>query len=159
MKNFTIRYLTLMPLFFGLFFWTVSPVARFINHYQTKLALWFLGATIDGNRVDGADIWINPHYKLYITNACNGMIPILVLASAIVAYSTKWSIKIVWLVIGYVVFTLVNFFRLYSVSMLVKNQKDFHFYHDILGNALLIVVGLILFWLFLSSANAQRVTR
>ncbi len=159
MKRFTITYLILLPLLFAIFYWTVSPVAKFINYYQTKLALWFLHTTLDAGRVDGVDVWINSHYKIFITNACNGMIPILVLTAAILAYPSRWTKKLLWIGIGYIVFTSMNLFRLYEVSVFVKKQSDFHFYHDILGNLILMVTGLILFYFYLKSTTSQRVIR
>ncbi len=154
MKHFTLGYLILLPLLFALFFFDISPIANFVNTYQTKLSLLFLSHSLDAGRVVGTDIWVNPHYKIFITNACNGMIPILVLE-----YHASWFKKILWIGIGYIAFTITNLVRLYAVAILVKKQSEFHFYHTILGNILLLVVGLVLFYLFLNSTKHQRVTR
>ena len=149
MKQFSYRYLALLPLLFALFYWELSPVAEFLNHYQTKLTLYFLEWGLKEGQLQGIDIMVNPHYKIIITKACNGMIPILVLFSAILAYPVEWTYKVWWLFTGYLVITTINIVRLLMVAHFVKKQPDFPLYHDLFGNLLLMMTGLLLFYLFL----------
>jgi len=153
MRKFTYTYLAILPLLFGLLYWGGSPMAEFVNHYQTQLTLYFLGAGLEEGQLHGIDIWINPHYKIIITKACNGMIPILVLWAAVAAYPIDWIHKFWWAVTGYVVLTTVNIVRLLMVARFVKDQPDFPLYHDLFGNILLMITGLLLFYLFLRGAR------
>ena len=157
MKTFTLYYLLLLPLLFGIFYWDLSPVAVLINTYQSKITLYTLSMGLPEGQLQGVDIMINPHYKVVVTKACNGMIPILVLYAAILAYPVRWSHKVYWLLVGYVVLTTINIARLYMVATLVKAQSDFPLYHDLFGNLLLMAIGLLLFYLFL--ATSQRTAK
>ena len=159
MKQFSYRYLALLPLLFALFYWDVSPVAEFINHYQTKLTLYFLELGLKEGQLQGIDILVNPHYKIIITKACNGMIPILVLFSAIWAYPVDWTFKVWWLFVGYGIITGINIARLLMVAHFVKKQPDFPLYHDLFGNLLLMTTGLLLFYLFLRGTRSYRLSR
>jgi len=159
MKQFSYRYLALLPLLFALFYWDVSPVAEFINHYQTKLTLYFLELGLKEGQLQGIDILVNPHYKIIITKACNGMIPILVLFSAMWAYPVDWISKVRWLFAGYGIITGINIARLLMVAHFVKKQPDFPLYHDLFGNLLLMMTGLLLFYLFLRSTRSYRLSR
>ena len=149
MKQFSYRYLALLPLLFVLFYWELSPVAEFLNHYQTKLTLYFLEWGLKEGQLQGIDIMVNPHYKIIITKACNGMIPILVLFSAVLAYPAGWTYRVWWLFSGYLVIATINIVRLLMVAHFVKKQLDFPLYHDLFGNLLLMATGLLLFYLFL----------
>jgi exosortase/archaeosortase family protein len=140
-------------------YWDLSPVAEFVNHYQTKLTLYFLEMGLEKGQLQGIDIWINPHYKVIVTKACNGTIPILVLLAAILAYPIDWVHKLWWAVIGYLVLTTINIIRLLMVAHFVKVQPDFPLYHDLFGNILLMITGLLLFYLFLRGTRAYRLTR
>jgi len=151
--------LALLPLLFALFYWDVSPVAEFINHYQTKLTLYFLELGLKEGQLQGIDILVNPHYKIIITKACNGMIPILVLFSAIWAYPVDWTFKVWWLFVGYGIITGINIARLLMVAHFVKKQPDFPLYHDLFGNLLLMTTGLLLFYLFLRGTRSYRLSR
>ena len=159
MKKFAYVYLALLPLLFGLLYWDLSPVAEFVNHYQTKLTLYFLEIGLEKGQLQGIDIWINPHYKVIVTKACNGTIPILVLLAAILAYPIDWVHKLWWAVIGYLVLTTINIIRLLMVAHFVKVQPDLPLYHDLFGNILLMITGLLLFYLFLRGTRAYRLTR
>ena len=155
MKKFTYSYLILLLFLFALFYWERSPVADFVNHIQTQLTLYFLEMGLEEGQLRGIDIWINPYYKIIITKACNGMIPILVLWAAIVSYPVGWVYTIWWAVAGYFVLTTINIARLFMVAYFVKEQPDFPLYHDLFGNILLMITGLMLFYLFLRGARSE----
>ena len=83
----------------------------------------------------GIDIWITPHYKIYISQACNGMIPILFLFAAILAYPSGLWHKVCWLVIGYLVYAAVNVARLLWVTYATTHAggyEAFWWAHDII---------------------------
>ena len=159
MKQFSYRYMALLPLLFVLLYWELSPVAEFLNHYQTKVTLYFLEWGLKEGQLQGIDIMVNPHYKIIITKACNGMIPILILFSAVLAYPVVWTYKVWWLFSGYLVITTINIVRLLMVAHFVKKQPDFPLYHDLFGNLLLMMTGLLLFYLFLRGTRRYRLRR
>lgn len=159
MKQFGYQYLALLALLFAVLYWELSPVAEFLNYYQTKLTLFFLELGLKEGQLRGIDIMVNPHYKIIITKACNGMIPILVLFSAILAYPAEWIHKVRWMFVGYLVLTSINIVRLLMVAHFVKKQPDFSLYHDLFGNLLLMATGLLLFYLFLRGARHYLLIR
>ena len=103
-------------------------------------------------QLQGINIWINPQYKIIINQACNGIIPILFLFASILAYPSTLWLKIFWMSIGYIIFSLVNVVRILLVVYFVEQkggQENFYWSHDLIGNALLMSVGLGLFILFI----------
>jgi len=159
MKAFGYRYVGFLVLLFAVWYWEDSPVAIFVNHYQTQWTLFFLDLGLQEGQLRGIDIMVNPHYKIIVTRACNGMIPILVLFAAILAYPVGWIHKVRWMLVGYVVLASINIARLLMVVHFVKKQPDFPLYHDLFGNLLLMATGLLLFYLFLRGTRSYRLSR
>lgn len=119
-----------------------------INAFQTDLTLKLLERFLPEDQLHGIDIIISPEYKIIITQACNGMIPILFLFASILAYPSGILHKIVWMVVGYLAFAVANVARLLFVTYAVSfsgGRDNFYWAHDLLGNILLMIVGLSLF--------------
>ncbi len=158
MKKFTALYFLYLALFFTLFYANTSIISHTINEEQTKLTLYFLNIFLGPEQLQDIDIWINPHYKIIINQACNGIIPILFLWASILAYpSTIWH-KIFWIVIGYLLFSLVNIFRILLVVHFVEQEGgrgNFYWSHDLMGNTILMVVGLGLFIAFIRTVTPR----
>jgi exosortase/archaeosortase family protein len=156
MKQFIALYFLFLLILFTLFYADTSIVSTILNNTQTKLTLFLLNIFLDPGQLQGIDIWINPHYKIIINQACNGIIPILFLWASILAYpSTIWH-KILWIVIGYILFTLVNVFRILLVVHFTEQQAgqaNFYWSHDLLGNSILMLVGLGLFIAFIKTSS------
>ncbi len=159
MKKFIALYFLYLALFFTFFYANTSIVSHTINEEQTKLTLYFLNIFLGPDQLQGIDIWINPHYKIIINQACNGIIPILFLWAAILAYpSTIWH-KILWMVMGYLLFSLVNIFRILLVVHFVEQEGgrgNFYWSHDLMGNTILMVVGLGLFVVFIRTVGRRK---
>ena len=156
MKQFIALYFLFLLLLFVLFYAPTSAVSTLFNDGQTKLTLLMLELFLKPNQLQGVDVWINPHYKIIITQACNGAIPILFLFASILAYPSTFIHKIIWMLIGYVVFSLVNVFRILlvvHVTQAGEGQGDFYWSHDIIGNIILMFTGLALFILFIKTAK------
>ncbi len=156
MKRFILLYFTFLALLFSIFYLHTSIVSVTINKWQTDLTLLTLDIFLKPHQLQGTDIWINPHYKIVITQACNGMIPILFLFSSILAYSSSIFTKLIWITIGYIVFTIVNVARILFVVYITQNgngELDFHWSHDLVGNTLLLATGLSLFILFIKNSR------
>jgi len=136
---------------FTFFYADTSAVSTFLNESQTKLTLFFLDLFLREEQLNGVDIWINPYYKIIITKACNGIIPMFFLFASIMAYPSKISHKISWILMGYVLFFVVNVARILLVVYVTQTgegQKDFYWSHDFIGNGLLMITGLGLFIMF-----------
>ncbi len=156
MKKFIALYFLFLTLLFTFFYADTSVVSNTINDGQTKLTLYFLKLFLEPGQLQGIDIWINPHYKIIINQACNGMIPILFLWASVLAFPSNAWHKIFWIGIGYIIFSLVNIFRILLVVHFVEQpegQSNFYWSHDLLGNSILIVVGLGLFIAFIKTSS------
>jgi len=156
MKQFIALYFLFLVLLFVLFYAPTSAVSTVLNEGQTNLTLMMLELFLKPHQLQGVDIWINPQYKIIITQACNGVIPILFLFASILAYPSTFVHKVLWMLIGYVVFSLVNVLRILlvvNVTQIGEGQRDFYWSHDIIGNIMLMFTGLILFILFIKTAK------
>jgi len=159
MKQFIILYFFFLALLFILFYLPTSPFSIWLNEGQTQLTLFFLHYFLPPSQIKGIEIWINPNYKIIITQACNGMIPILFLFASILAYPSSFVYKIIWMAGGYVIFSLINVVRLLFVVHITQTGKghaDFYWSHDIVGNAVLMGTGLLLFILYIQNNRELR---
>jgi exosortase/archaeosortase family protein len=154
-KQFIIRYFLFLGILFGLLYIPTSNISIYLNQFQTNLTLKLINIFLDENQLKGIDIWINPHYKIIITQACNGMIPILFLTASILAYPSKIIYKTIWIAIGYIGFVAINTIRLLLVTKvtMLYGSDAFYWIHDIVGNFLLMVVGLGIFILFIKTSQ------
>jgi exosortase/archaeosortase family protein len=158
MKQFIFRYFFWLLLLFTLLYWPQNPVALWLNELQRQLTLAGLAPFLNPGQLQGIDIIINPHYKIIITQACNGVIPVLFLWAGILAFPAPLWYRFLWLLIGYVGFSIVNVVRLLMVVHFVEKggQPSFYWAHDILGNGLLILFGQLLFMLYLRGSRRFR---
>jgi len=141
---------------FVLFYAPTFSFSSWINEAQTTLTLAGLDLFLKPEQLKGIDIWINPQYKIIITQACNGMIPILFLYASILAYPSTFVQKIIWMILGYILFFVVNIVRILLVVYVTENGKgqgDFYWSHDLIGNTLLMITGLGLFIAFIKSST------
>ena len=161
MKRFAALYFLFLIGLFTLFYADTNVVSTSVNDAQTSLTLFFLNLFLEPAQLKGIEIWINPHYKIIINQACNGMIPILFLFAAILAYPSSLWHKIMWMGIGYVLFSLVNILRILLVIYFVKQEEgqgNFYWSHDLLGNVLLMGVGLGVFIAFIKTSKRLKTT-
>lgn len=159
MKQFILLYFLFLALLFTLFYLPTSSFSSLLNQGQTNLTLYFLDFFLDTNQREGTHIAINPHYKIIITQACNGMIPILFFFASILAYPSTFIHKFMWVILGYILFSIVNVIRLLFVIYITKHGEgyvDFYWSHDLVGNALLMSTGLLLFILFIKRSRSSK---
>jgi len=158
MKRFIALYFLFLAILFTFFYANTSIVSTFLNEGQTKLTLFFLDMFLSTGQLQGIDIWINPHYKIIIDQACNGIVPILFLFASILAYPSGLAHKTVWMVIGYLLFSVLNVLRILVVVYFVEGElgrENFYWSHDLLGNTLLMGLGLGLFILFIKTSKRR----
>jgi len=156
MKQFIALYFLFLAILFTFFYAPTTALASIVNDTQSNLTLFFLDIFLKPDQLQGIDIWINPQYKIIINQACNGIIPILFLVASILAYPSAFLHKILWILIGYVVFSIVNVIRILLVVYATEHgegQGEFYWSHDLVGNALLMLTGLGLFVLFIKTST------
>jgi len=159
MKRFIALYFLFLAILFTFFYADTNPLSTIINDAQTSLTLALLGLFLEPSQLQGIDIWINPNYKIIINQACNGMVPILFLFASILAYPSSLSYKFFWMFMGYFIFSLVNVLRILLVVHFVEQGEgrgNFYWSHDLLGNSILMVVGLTLFVLFIKTSRRSK---
>jgi len=156
MKHFMPLYFFFLILLFAFFYAPTTGLSVYINELQNKWTLAALNFFLHPGQLKGVDIWVNAHYKIIITQACNGMIPILFLFASILAYPSTVRHKILWIVIGYSIFFVINVIRILWVVYITQEgngHDDFHWSHDIVGNALLLLTGVSLFYAYITSGR------
>ena len=160
MKKFLLLYWSMTALFFALFYWDISPIANLINPIQTDFIAWLTSLTLEDGLMDGHSIIISKYYHLVIEKACNGFIPYLFFMASVVAFPSTWRHKLKWGVIGYVVLTGINTFRIWMITQLVLDEVgNFSLAHDVIGNVLLIFISLMLFILFVKSRARYNIKK
>jgi exosortase/archaeosortase family protein len=154
-KKFVVLYFFYLATLFITLYLPTNPISILLNQLQTDLTLYGIEPFLKPNQLIDVDIWINPHYKIIITQACNGMIPILFLYASILAYPTKLKYKLIWIIIGYIFYVITNILRLIIVTKVTEiyGSNSFYLIHDIIGNALLMIVGLSIFILFIKTSQ------
>ena len=159
-NRFLIAFLFWLLVLFGLFYWgkywSYSPIGEYLDKSIRSLIMPILNIIVD-NPIVGYDIVINPKYRVLITPECNGLIPFLMIAAAIIAYPCNLLRKIKWLIFSFVMFFVMNILRLYIVVLVVSKFGSSYFYlvHDVGGNILLILTGALLFLPYLKGCNEE----
>jgi exosortase/archaeosortase family protein len=156
-QRFIIYYLVWLGLLFGVLYWDVSPLSHTINEFLRLSLIKIIDMGLVPGRVHGSDIIINPHYKLMIEKACNGMIPVLMYLSSIFAYPSSWVRRMYWAIGGTIVMLTLNVIRIFIVIYFViqGGRENFSLSHDIFGNAIFMIAGLLLFYLFIKGGHKK----
>jgi len=156
-QRFALSYLVWLGVLFGLFYWNLSPLSHAPNAFLREHLLQIMDAGLSPGQVRGSDIWINPHYKLMIEKACNGMIPVLMYLASIFAYPSSWKRRFIWGIAGTIIMLTLNVARIFMVTWFVMQggQENFSLSHDVLGNALFMLAGLVMFYLFIRGAKKR----
>ena len=158
MIKFLLSYWLGILLFFGLFYWDVSPLSSIINQQQTNLSVFLTALTLPSDMMNNYHIFINARYSLVIEKACNGMIPYLFFLASIMAFPSSIQHKLKWAIFGYFIIVTMNTLRIWMVTQMVLSEQDnFSLAHDYLGNGLLIMTGLMLFVLFVKTRTKQAI--
>jgi exosortase/archaeosortase family protein len=157
MKKFILLYWLNIILLFSLFYWDISPIAEILNQLQTDLTTYIVSLTLNDEITKGYEIVINSHYSLVIERACNGMVPYLFFLASIIAFPSTLLHKIKWVLVGYIIITTINIFRIWLIAKLVLAEVgNFSLAHDFIGNAILIFTALTLFILFVKTKKLEK---
>jgi len=156
MRKFLLTYWIGIALLFGVFYWELSPLSVLLNEAQTFITSYLTSLTLAEGMMDGTHIHISSHYSLVIEKACNGMIPYLFFLASIIAFPSTLIHKFKWAVMGYVIISAINTFRIWFVTQFVlQGRNNFSLAHDYLGNGLLILTGLVLFTSFVKTRKRK----
>ncbi len=159
MKKFILSYWLGIVLLFALFYWDYSPMSTIVNDFQKDITALLTAQLLPLGMMEDYHIFINEHYSLVIEKACNGMIPYLFFLASILAFPASIMHKVKWAMMGYLFISAINVFRIWFVTQFVlQSQNNFSLAHDYLGNALLIVTGLILFISFIKTRKEATST-
>jgi exosortase/archaeosortase family protein len=156
--RFVLTYFGWLGLLFGLLYWEVSPLSQIPNDALREVLIRAMRGLLPLEQIRGWDIWINPHYKLIIEKACNGMIPVLMYLASIFAFPATWKRRAIWGIAGSTLLLALNILRIRMVVYFVTEggRRSFSFSHDILGNALFMVVGLGLVFFFVRGVRTTK---
>jgi exosortase H (IPTLxxWG-CTERM-specific) len=85
-----------------------------------------------------------------IERVCNGIEAVIMLVSAMVAFPTRWSHKLIGVVLGTLAIQLLNLVRIISLYYLFQwNKTWFDWFHNYIWQALIILDALVMFLLWL----------
>jgi exosortase/archaeosortase family protein len=158
MIKFLLTYWIGIALFFGLFYWEVSPFSLIINQQQTDFTTFLTSLTLPSEMMSNHHILITNNYSLVIEKACNGMIPYLFFLASILAFPSTVLHKLKWAIFAYFTISIINTLRIWMVTkMVLEERSNFVLAHDYLGNTLLIVTGLILFIAFVKNRASLNI--
>ena len=138
----------------GVIFSDMTPWGIWLNEWQRHVTLSSLSVLLDQSRIIGCDIPITPRYKIVITYACNGWLPLMLVWAGILAYPSSMRRKALWMSVSYIGLAVIaNTLRLwFVVSMADKFGKDaFWWAHDMIGNIFLMASGLLFFYGFIKT--------
>ncbi len=157
-NSFIIYFFIWLAILFGLFYWgkywQYSPIGKELDISIRSLIMPILD-TILNNPIIDYDIIINPKYRVVITPECNGLIPYLMILSAILAFNCNFIKKLIWGILAFFIFFIINIIRLYFVILVVNRYGPKYFYliHDIVGNILLIITGAVIFLIYIKGCS------
>ena len=156
-RRFLLAYLLWVGGLFLLLYLDTNPISRWVNEVQRTLLLDQLRFFLGAERIEGIDILAHPQFRIFITQACNGLIPFYLYLAAILAFPASWKRRVLWGILGYLVISAVNLLRLLFVTAMVARSPDnFPWAHDLLGNLMLMAVGLGLFLGFIRQGNSRK---
>ncbi len=159
-NKFLVAFPFWLAVLFGLFYWgnyySLSPIGECIDSAVRSIIMSILDSLLE-NPILGYDIVIDAKYRVVITPECNGLIPYLMILSAIVAYPCKMRSKVLFALSSFFIFFVVNIIRLYVVVWVVNSYGSSAFYlvHDVGGNLLLIATGAVIFLTYLGMCSAK----
>lgn len=157
MKKFIFFYLFTLTLLFTFFYWDLSPIASSINLWQINLSSSITSFTLDDNLMQDNHIFINQHLTLVIDKECNGLMPYFFFLASVVAFPSPIKHKINWAILGYILLSLLNIFRIWFITQFVMySENSFSLAHDYLGNLLLVLSSTVLFIAFIRTKRSLK---
>ncbi len=149
---FVLRFAIWSLLLFALIYFTDSPF-YFINVFQTDATIFVTDFWINHFNIpvtlEGNTVVFDHGLHLLILNECNGLTPLILYLAAILAYPTRYRIKVRWLLGGMIVLLTLNMVRIVMITLVVILYPDsFRWAHDFVGRYGIGAVTLYLFYFF-----------
>ncbi len=151
-------YFIILISLFVLVYMDTSSLSIVINEKQKELILFLLDLGLKPNQLQGDEIVMSANYHLVITKACNGIIPILLYLSMVLAYpNRRIRDKILWSILGYIILTLVDYVRILIVVSIVADKRGrFPLTHDIGGNIIFMISILSLLAIYIRVTQKSK---
>lgn len=152
MKKFLFIYTLILSILFMVFYWNSSPIANILNHWQINLSSLLTSFTLADELMQNNRILISPTLTLVIDKECNGLVPYFFFLASIIAFPSTVLHKIKWAIMGYLLLSILNVFRIWFITQFVtSSQNNFSLAHDYLGNVFLVFSALLLFITFIKT--------
>jgi|GEM_PF-441772 len=150
MKRFFILFNLYLVIILYLFVESNNIVADKVNNFQSETLIYAL-SFVFSERIIEHYVIIEPSvYAISIDRSCNGLLPFLALMASILARKIKFVFKLIAIGIAYILVSMINFFRIvFVIDMVIINQSNFSWSHDIVGNLMVISSNIAIFILFL----------
>jgi len=157
MYKFSSMYVVYMLVMFILFFYQSAInfqgiYTDFVNHITVYFLNFFGMYAIHS----GENILLSSSI-LEVKFGCNGLEAVLILVAAILAYTTEFKVKLLWLFKGIFFLMMFNFLRLLILSFVLNNYREyFNFMHDYVTQDIMIFVAIIIFILFIQDSRRKK---
>jgi len=148
-----VRYLLwVSSLYMLVYFEAFSPFV-WMHHLHTDLSIYLTHAWIEHFDIpivmSQGTLLYTHGLQLEILDECNGLAPFLFFLAAILAYPAAQKDKIIWILISYFMFILLNAIRIDGILYhVIEYPEDFIFVHEVIGRYSMAFIPLILFYLF-----------
>ena len=161
MFKYTLIYILLGSIFFGLIQIENYSPFFFLNDLQTNLTLILISYGVEFSnlpiKIQESLMLFDNGAKVTIDYTCNGLTAILLYTVAILSYPTYIKAKITWLIYGYIIIVAINLLRIFVFSYAVTINPDyFHFAHDYIGRYGMGLLTLGLFFIFTQYARISK---
>ncbi|WP_313920042.1 exosortase H [Tahibacter sp.] len=125
----------------------IDPFNALLATISAKLIALFGGDAISQGKVI---ISIGTGLAVSIERVCNGIEAVIILVSAMIAFPSRWSHKLVGIVLGTLAIQSLNLVRIISLYYLHQwNSVWFEWFHSYIWQALIVLDALIMFLLWL----------
>jgi len=153
MLKFAISYGIWVSLLFTLLYLEGLSPLFFISELQTQLTVELTTAWVNVFHIpvvqQGRTLILEHGMQLQILQACNGLVPYILLVSAILAFPTNIKSKYVWMVISYLLLVVINMLRIYFITLVVIDYPElFTISHDWIGRYSVGILTLLIFYWF-----------
>lgn len=162
MKRFFLFYLLWMGFFYILLDASFIEPWFDIEKGHVSFTMLFGSALIDWIGIPNTShgIYLElPTNTLAIVFGCNGLESIIIFVSGVMAYpGVRWSDRIYWLSIGYLLLFVINVFRIALLALVIERYNSwFDLMHTYITQSVMIFLAFLIFiWFVQEQKKAQR---
>lgn len=161
MIKYTLKYILMGSMLFGLIYIENLSPLFFLNNLQTDLTIFLVSKGVDffnlPIKMQESVMIFDNGAKIFIHYTCNGMTAVLLYTAGIIAYPTWFRNKAFWFITGYIFINILNLIRLLFVSYFVAINPDyFHWAHDYIGRYGMGIFTLFIFFIFTQYARLNK---